>query len=363
MLSALRCCCGPPPVLASCCRPCVIPKESIQFTEKFYSYDTSGFPFTSTLLSTQTITLTYNDNGGPFDDTWTGSMPCPDGISRTVTLRCNEDFAGANTGTIDIEAPRTQTPFTLQSRTLVFIAASTGPFVGTYTCSPFHSTSDFFEDDGNGFYVVPVGRYEIEDVLHDAYQGTCCLSPITLLGCGDAIVPGATYSVWSDGSKGSLIASGATDSNGLFTFDAGFCGVTLYREITHPRFADLTGDKTYSGGGTDTISTPVSGYHCLVGTSTNCGWPVADTLHVAFAAAGSKALTYSSGAWGGSWTTSGHSYVMSIGAATGALTLTRDGVSCGATLTVNSCPPSLSIDVNIPPGDCLTELGAGTITE
>lgn len=355
-------CCGDN-VLVSCCRPCVIPKEDLQFTEKFYQYDTSGFPWTSTLLSTQTITLTYNSLGGPFVDTWTGSILCPDSVTRTVTLHCVEDFPGANTGLIHITMPQTQAPFT----TFDYQPFNTGggaQDVGTYTCSPFHAHHQFFGDDGNGFIVVPVGEIDIEDVQHAVYTGTCCLSPITLGGCGGAPVAGASYGVWEDSTKAGQIAAGTTDSNGLFSFDAVKCGTTWYREVSHPRFVTVAGTKTYVGTDTDTISTPASGYHCLAGTSPrSCGLPVADTLHCTFATAGSKTLAYSAGAWGGSWTASGHSYVMSIDAATAALTLTRDGVSCGASMAVNSCPPSLSISVGIPAGDCLTELGNGTITE
>lgn len=349
--------------LISCCLPCAIPKKDLRFTIEFYSRDTSGFPYTSTLIDTKVVTLTYNNLGGTFLDTWTGSVLCPDAVTRTATLHCSQSPTLDPYGTVYFQAPATTSPYTLSSDAPILYTLTPVPGgnenSSSYTCSPFGVRQEFFFDDGTGFQVLPVGTWTIDDPTPDTYTGTCCPSVMTVDGCNGLPVVGATYSVWTDSGKASQVATGATDAGGNFTFDAIFCGNSLYREISHPRFASVTGSLAYSGGAADNLSTPATGYHCLHG----CGIPAADMLVASFATAGDQTLIYGAGVWAGSWTTSGHDYAMSIDASTGALTLTRDGVACGATMSLDSCPPSLSITLTIPAGDCLTELGAGTVTE
>ena len=91
--------------------PVQAPKKDLQLTIKFYSYNTGTFPFTSTLLSTRVVTLTYNSLGGTFLDTWTGSVLCPDSVSRTATIHCKQVGTGDPYGFVNGSWPIGVSPY------------------------------------------------------------------------------------------------------------------------------------------------------------------------------------------------------------------------------------------------------------
>jgi hypothetical protein len=361
----------------TCCQPCRLPNKDLTYEVGFYAYVDDFGTNTSyaTLLSTKIITLTYASTGPNFNDkTWTGSVLCPDGVSRQVQMTCalNDPGIGLSAGgRVTITGPpcfRTyiapysigtwtaQSGFPEFSTQPMFsgtVAATGGTITGSYVCNPIawqdNYTAAMLFNNVSGAY------NKVSDPTPDTYVGRCCLTPITVGGCNSAVLPGATYSIWVDSTKDNLIDSGTTDSSGIVTLDALFCGVSVYREVSHPRFVTLTGSKSFNGvSGSDSITTPISGYRCLFG----CGAPVANTIHATFSTAGAKTLVNSGSGWTVSFTASTHAYVVTINA-DGTMTITRDGVSCGsATFTINACPPAFSGTITVPTGTCATEIGA-----
>jgi hypothetical protein len=360
-----------------CCTPCKIPEKDLQLQISFYAYVDSSPP-RADHLSTRTATLTYSSTGANFDHKfWTGNILCPDGVSRQAQLICRENDITtglASGGTVFLDAPPTyQTfndPYTVTSwpahngfANPPMFNGNIGPLIsGSFTCSPFFFENDF-SDNTNSFGTTLSGAFgTITDPSPDTYIGNCCTTSITVTGCGGVIVPGATYTVWSDSGKQSQIDSGTTDSGGNVILDVRFPSpVSPYREISHPRFVTVTGSTTYDCvSKTESLVTPASGYTCLTG----CGTPVANTIHATFATAGAKTLVNSGSGWTVSFTASTHSYVVTLAADT-TLTITRDGVSCGtATWTLGHCPTIFSGTFTVPAGVCATELGSSaTVTE
>jgi hypothetical protein len=361
-----------------CCTPCVIPKHDLQFEIAFYAYVDTGSSARADHLSTRTITLTYSQTGPNFDQQfWTGSVLCPDGVSRQVQMICRENdltVGLASGGTVFIEGPPTYRtffdPYTVTSwpatggfvNPPMFNGNITSLISGSYTCEPFF-WQDNFADDTNFAGIRLTGAYaKVTDPSPGTYAaGACCVTNLTVNGCSGVIVPSATYTVWTDSGKLSQIATGTTDSGGNVTLDVNFCNISLYREISHPRFVTATGSVSFNGANQadNAMTTPAAGYTCLPG----CGAPIANTIHATFAVAGAKTLVNSGSGWTVSFTASTHAYVVTL-AANSTLTITRDGVSCGTvTWTLNFCPPNFNGSITIPAGNCLTELGNATVTE
>ena len=200
--------------------------------------------------------------------------------------------------------------------------------------------------------------YPLPDTITLATAGCC--QKFYVGGCLNQPVSGAVVSV-RDGSGGSELAGGTVNSSGFVSLSwSGSC--TRWVRVTEPSGRFATYGQTVamsSENETDIQLSAASGYHCL----TACNVPLADTLHATWTVAGAQTFTHDGTNWVSSFNASGHAYVVTLTAA-GAITITRDGVSCGTvTYSRSACPPSYSATITPPVGSCLTELGTATVQE
>lgn len=133
----------------------------------------------------------------------------------------------------------------------------------------------------------------------------CCCTPSsctlthTVYGCTNLVanlLSGATVHFWNTSGKTVDYGSGVTDSSGNAGITLPGSG-TYYREISHPRFTTLAGNRVVSCTGGTPTATLIDAMWPNVGASyvcyPCCGWPLARTL------------TFTSaffGTWTGDWT-------------------------------------------------------------
>jgi len=222
--------------------------------------------------------------------------------------------------------------------------------IGTATCNPFNLA----------FTLTFVGT---STITSPAYGATTCCQTFTVNGCNSLVLSGATVNVY-DTSGGTLLASGTTDAGGNVTLLwSGSCSCYVTATEATGRLTAYGSSLSLTANSTTVLSMlpAASGYTC----DSACTLPISNTLHATFPSAGTKTLTFSGGAWTSSFSQSGHAYVITLTVATNVMTITRDGVSCGAvTWSITTCPPSFAATITVPAGSCNTELGGnGTLTE
>lgn len=120
----------------------------------------------------------------------------------------------------------------------------------------------------------------------------CCTgnTTFTARGCGKPtglVLPGVTVSV--DQPSGTVVASGTTDSSGIFRFDVNlssgyFITVSKSRFVTQTLVSETSSNRTPS----ITLAPDTASYHC----SQCCADPLTNTLHVS-STCGSFTITWS----------------------------------------------------------------------
>lgn len=283
-----------------CCSPCHPPQKDLSITFSYYwvkNNEATDTPPTSTHIGDETATLTYASTGENFwEASWSGEIMCPDGVARPVKLECM-DLAGFGEppGTLVFTAgPSTYQAYLTDpggdydpwggyvGGLFVFqeedISDTNGEITwpvrkSVYECVPIHFKGENWWYNEHSFPSTYAGYFELTDPSPGTYAGACCPVEITVLGCTNEGVAGATYSVWSDDTKEHLLFSGTTGGSGLVAFALYNCG-SFYREATHPRFQTMSGYASFFGVQNETFISPAPGYHCFSG----CNLPLADTL-------------------------------------------------------------------------------------
>jgi hypothetical protein len=243
-----------------------------------------------------------------------------------------------------------------------------------FTCNPFsfHFRSNGLVDVGHQVDCPKVTTVlgNTDFYVYDSDSTTCATdATIKVTGCNGVPLSGASVTVKTSG--GTTVASGTSDGSGNFSFAGGLANATVV--IAASRFGSQTWtgqtllinatviyDQTLQTDGfTNNIS---AGYQCFSGGGANCGYPVANTLHCTWSIAGAQTFTWSAPFWTSSFSFGGHAYVVKIDA-TGAMSVTRDGISGGTiTFALTSCPLSFAGTIT-PTGTVLGELGTGALTE
>lgn len=128
----------------------------------------------------------------------------------------------------------------------------------------------------------------------------CCeeLITVTVIGCDSAWLPDATYSIWTDSSKTTLVFTGTSDALGQVHVSGVTAGVTYYREISHTAYVTEAGNHTYMLGTQNDSAGAIDSNHvccCLLAKSTVLNWTSVGTT-----SGGSVTTVSGTGTWNNS---------------------------------------------------------------